>query len=508
MRAVRSRLIGAILALAAIVLALVKLTGATSGLSVTTLDVAGTPATLYRSQNGKPAPVVVIAHGFAGSRELMQPFAITLARNGYVAMTFDFLGHGKNPHPLRGSITQADGATKALVDQLDTIVAYARTAPGGDGRVALLGHSMASDIVIREAMAHPDIAATVAVSMFAPGLTATSPRDLLVIVGALEPQVLKDEGIKAVAMAAHGPVVPRTTYGSLADGTGRRVSFSAGVEHIGVLYSRDSMREALDWLNAVFDHRGSGYLEVRGSWLGLLFLGLVVLARPLLGLLPPVTARSCGAGLRWRRLVPLAIAPAILTPLILWKAPTHILPLLLGDYLAAHFLVYGLLTAAGLWLVRDRTSHTVAPLSIPRFALGFVVLAVYSIVFFGLPIDWFVASFWPIPARVPLIGAMLVGTLPYFLTDEWLTRGPAAPRGAYAFTKLCFLVSLAGAVALNLEKLFFLIIIAVVILLFFVIYGLFSAWTYRATRHPLIGGASNALAFAWAIAVTFPLLTG
>ena len=218
------RLLLAILALGAISLALVKLVGATSGLSVTTTDIAGSPATIFRPADGKPAPVIVIAHGFAGSRELMQPFAITLARNGYVAITFDFLCHGKNTHPLRGSITEANGATKALVDQLDTIVAYARTAPGGDGRVALLGHSMASDIVVREAMAHPDIAATVAVSMFAPGLTATSPRDLLVIAGALEPQVLKDQGLKAAAMAAKGPVVPRTTYGNLADGTPPRGS--------------------------------------------------------------------------------------------------------------------------------------------------------------------------------------------------------------------------------------------------------------------------------------------
>ena len=508
MRSSKYRVAVAVFALAAIVFALVKLIGATNGLSVTTLDIAGTPATIYRPQDGRPAPVVVIAHGFAGSRELMQPSAITMARNGYVAITFDFLGHGKNPHPLRGSITQANGATKALVDQLDTVVAYARSAPGGDGRVALLGHSMASDIVVREAIAHPDIAATVAVSMFAPDLTATAPRDLLVIVGALEPQILKDQGIKAVAMAAHGPVEPRTTYGSLADGTARRVSFSSDVEHIGVLYSQDSMREALDWLDAVFDHRGSGYLEVRGRWLGLLFLGLVVLARPLLGLLPPVTATPRGAGLRWGRLAPVAVAPAILTPLILWRAPTHVLPLLLGDYLAAHFLVYGMLTAAGLWLVRDRGPHPEIPISAPRFALGVAVLALYSIAVFGWPIDAFVASFRPIPARVPLIGAMLVGTLPYFLADEWLTRGADAPRGAYAFTKLCFLVSLAIAVALNLEKLFFLIIIAAVILLFFVIYGLFSAWTYRATRHPLVGGLSNALAFAWAIAVTFPLLTG
>ena len=142
MHTLRSRLFVALIALAAIAFALAKLVGATHGLSVATLDIAGTPATIYRPQDGKPAPVVVIAHGFAGSRELMQPFAVTLARNGYVAITFDFRGHGKNPHPLRGSITEANGATKALVDQLDTIVAYARTAPGGDGRVALLGHSM------------------------------------------------------------------------------------------------------------------------------------------------------------------------------------------------------------------------------------------------------------------------------------------------------------------------------------------------------------------------------
>ena len=342
--------------------------------------------------------------------------------------------------------------------------------------------------------------------MFAPGLTATSPRDLLVIVGALEPQVLKDQGLKAVAMVAHGPVAPRTTYGSFADGTARRVSFSAGVEHIGVLYSRDSMAEALAWLDAVFGHHGSGYLEVRGPWLGLLFLGLVLLARPLLGLLPAVADRRLGAGLPWRRLLPVAIAPALLTPLILWKAPTHFLPLLLGDYLAAHFLVYGALTTVGLWLARRPAQA--ATVSIPRFLLGVAAVATYSIVVFGLPIDRFVASFWPIPARVPLIAAMLAGTLPYFLADEWLTRGASAPRGAYAFTKLCFLVSLALAVALNLERLFFLIIIAIVILLFFIVYGLFSAWSYRATRHPLVGGLANALAFAWAIAVTFPLLAG
>ena len=79
-------------------------------------------------------------------------------------------------------------------------------------------------------------------------------------------------------------------------------------------------------------------------------------------------------------------------------------------------------------------------------------------------------------------------------------------RGAYAATKVCFLVSLLIAVALNPQKLFFLVIIVPAILVLFLIYGLFSGWIYRRTNHPLAGALANALVFAWFIAVTFPLV--
>jgi hypothetical protein len=114
----------------------------------------------------------------------------------------------------------------------------------------------------------------------------------------------------------------------------------------------------------------------------------------------------------------------------------------------------------------------------------------------------------PSAVRLPLIAAMLLGTLLYFLADEWLTRSPDAPRGAYAATKLAFLVSLGIAVALSFEELFFLIIIAAIILLFFIVYGLFSRWAYRATGSRLPGALANAVIFAWALAVTFPLMSG
>jgi hypothetical protein len=177
---------------------------------------------------------------------------------------------------------------------------------------------------------------------------------------------------------------------------------------------------------------------------------------------------------------------------------------LVADYLAVHFVLYGLITIGLLALTGPkRRGGSVRLGALAVAALGTIV---WTVGVLGLGLDAWVASFWPHAGRVPLIGALLVGTALYILSDEWLTRGSGAPRGAYAFTKLCMLGSLALAVSLNLEKLFFLIIILPVILLFFLLYGLFSGWVYRATGHPAVAGIANAVAFAWALGVTFPLL--
>jgi alpha-beta hydrolase superfamily lysophospholipase len=139
----------------AIGLALWHLLDATAGLHIERLEVGTTPVTVFRPASADRGPAVVIAHGFAGSQALMQPFATTLARNGYTAITFDFPGHGRNPEPLEGGVADHEAAGRALLASLDGIVAFARTSGLADGRVALLGHSMASEIVVRHAV-HQD----------------------------------------------------------------------------------------------------------------------------------------------------------------------------------------------------------------------------------------------------------------------------------------------------------------------------------------------------------------
>jgi pimeloyl-ACP methyl ester carboxylesterase len=500
----------AIVAFALIGLSLWQLQAATAGLDIRRLTLGGAPATVYAPAAGPPGPVVVIAHGFAGSQQLMQAFAVALAGRGYVAVTYDLSGHGRNPAPLSGDVTKETGATRTLVAELERVAAAAR--PLGDGRLAVLGHSMASDIVVRFAKAHPEVTATVAVSMFSREVTATEPRNLLVIVGDWE-GFLKSEALRAVGLAVPaGAAEPGRTYGDPAAGTGRRAAFAPFVEHVGVLYSPLSLREAADWLDATFARPSPpdwlpGH---RGLWFALLIAGIIALARPVAELLPVVTPDPAGAGLGWKTLGPLLAAAAVGTPLILRVLPTHVLPVLVADYIAAHFAMFGLLMAAGLALVRRRSPAKQPParLSVSALALGAALWTLYTVGAFGSALDSYAVSFVPPASRGTVIAALLVGTGLYFLSDEWLTRGPGAARFAYPVAKLAFLLSLALAVSLDFGRLFFLVIVMPVILLLFLVFGLLSRWAYRRTNHPFVPAIANAAFFATAIGVTFPMLSG
>ena len=509
----------AVLALAAIGTGWWSLTSATAGLRIETQRVGEVPVTVYRPTGDRPAPVVVIAHGFAGSQQMMQSYAVTLARNGYLAVTFDFPGHGSNPRPFVANLLDEERRVGILLGTLEQVAGFALGLPGVDGRLALLGHSMAGDIMLRYAAAHRDqVATSVLLSPYlSPNCPRTIPRNVLFIYGALEPAMLHQAGREAVAAACHeqvpgaGAVETDVTYGDLATGSARRLVLAPGVEHIGVLYGATGIGAALDWLNRALGWSGEGFRDDRGRWLGLFFLGVVALAWPLSLLLPRAATAPMGAGLPWRRLLPAALLPALVTPPVLRFVPSDWLPILLGDYLAMHFGLYGLHTMAGAWYAARRHG-----LGAPRMAQGRVLwrglvvgtLAVtaYLTVAVALPLDRYVTCFIPGVGRLCVLLAMVPGTWAYFAADGWLTQGVGAPRGAAALTKVLFLLSLLAAVLLNLSQLFFLIIIIPAILVFFLVYGLIGGWVYRRTLHPLVGALGIGFALAWAIAVTFPLV--
>ena len=506
MRRIFSLILG-VIAVLAMAVSIVQLNRAADGIVTDDIAIGTIPARVFHRQEAAAAPVIVIAHGFAGSQQLMQSFALAFARNGYIALTFDFAGHGRNPSPLTGSITEESGATETLLSDLEKVSTFARTL--GDGRLAVLGHSMASDIVVRFAQRNPDVSATLAVSMFSPVVTASSPRNLMVIVGDWE-GMLKQEALRAVSLATV-PIEAQAgiTYGDPLKGSGREAVFIPHTEHVSVLFARESMRAAVAWLDKCFDiHRATPIeLDVRGPWIALLITGAVLLGWRAARYLPEVTPEPIGAGLSWRRLWWPLLVPSLLTPLLLRVIPTHFLPVLVADYLAMHFAVYGLMTLAMLGITtRAFSKRSSKHRSLRRLLAAVALVVAYEALALFWPLDHYFTNFVPALNRIPILLAMVIGTLCYFLSDEWLTRGPGAGRAAYAASKLVFLISLGLATALDFERLFFLVIIIPVILLFFLIFGLFSSWIYKRTGDPLVAGLAHALAFAWAIGVTFPIL--
>ncbi|UFZ07056.1 alpha/beta hydrolase [Bradyrhizobium ontarionense] len=470
-----------------------QLEGARAGVTITQLETGTTPLTVYRRDGAGPSPVVVIAHGFAGSRQLMEAYALTLAHAGYLVVSFDFEGHGRNPTPMSGDVTRIDGTTRKLMAEIGRVTDTALALPGADGRVALLGHSMASDIIVRQAMVDPRIAATVAISMFSEAATASTPRNLLIITGAWETSLRRD-ALRNLRLADPA-AAEGDTVGDPAGSGGRRAVVAPGVEHVSVLYSSTALREARDWLDQVFSRSSSGPVAATGGAIVLLLAGVVVLAWPLANLLPKGDGPP--APIPLRALAIATLVPALVTPVVLRLVETRFLPVLVADYLAVHLFVYGVLSLALLRLQGVRFGR------LAWFAT--LALAAYGIFGLGGALDRYVASFMPIAARVPIIAAIAVGAVPCMLADSIANQGGRAALWRTLWIRTAFLASLGGAVALDFKRLFFLLIIIPVIVLFFIVFGLIGGCVGRRTGSPTATGVGLGLILAWSLGVSFPM---
>jgi hypothetical protein len=477
------------LALALCALAVARLEGYRSGIGRAPVLAGETPGTLYALPDSD-GPLVVIAHGFAGSRQLMEAFSLTLARAGYAALAFDFEGHGRNPAPMGGDVDAIDGTTALLVAETRRVIDAGLAETGRDGPVALIGHSMASDIVIRTALEDPRVGPVVAVSMFSGAVTPTRPEALLAVAGQWETR-LREEGLKAARLVDADAAEGRTVR---AGDVVRRAVAAPHVEHVGVLYSATTLRETLDWLDAFYGRAGTGPEIARtGGWIAALLAGIVALGWSLAGALPETgRARPVPRG---TFLAATGLA-AVATPLVATRIDIALLPVLVADYLAAHLLIYG---AIQLVILRRAGIGVGAFAAAPMVALG-----VWCLGAFGLALDRYVASFVPTGARLVVMAGVALGAVPFMLADTMLTEAGRAPLWRRMTLRAAFVASIVLAVVLDAERLMFLLIILPVIVLFFAVFGLLGRGVGLRSS-PLPVGLALGVILAWSLAATFPV---
>ena len=164
-----------------------------------------------------------------------------------------------------------------------------------------------------------------------------------------------------------------------------------------------------------------------------------------------------------------------------------------------HLLTYGLISLGLLAWTGIKIRHVAW--------LPAAALAAYGILIFGGALDRYVASFMPIAFRLPIIAAIAVGAFPFMLAESLVLNGGRASYWRVFLARGAFLASLGLAVALNIERLFFLLIIIPVIVAFFVVFGLMGGWVGRRTLSPASAGLGLGIILAWSLGVTFPIFS-
>ena len=482
-----------IVAIAAILVAIVSVTmleRQRAGLAVEQLTVDRTPVTLWRPASDGSPPLVVVAHGYGGSRQMMTPIALSLARSGFAVATFDFHGHGRHPDAMSGDVTSLEGTTAALVRQTDAVVGRLRDVVGGDGAVALLGHSMASDVVIRTAAARRDVAAVVAVSMYSEAVTPTAPEALLVVSGAFEGRLRK------VAMDAVRLVDAAAEEGETAEaGTVRRRAVAAPwVEHVGVLYSATTLTELRDWIATALGRPTDAASEPpprSGPWIAALLLACLALAWPLARLLGPAEVERRPADRTAWLVVAAPILPALGVVVVL---PPGFLGSMAFGSLTAFLLVWGGVQLLCLRRTGLRLHHA--------DPAGTALLLLWGLGIFALALDRYGAAFVPTGPRLGFMAMLLVGTLPFCFADAVLTRG--RPWSLRLTARLAVLVTLLAAM-IAVPPLGTAYTLLPVLVLYWTVYGVAGRWV-GARRSPATVGLALGVILAWSIAGSTPMV--
>lgn len=476
----------AIIAIVLIALAWQQVLAAGRGLVIRDLaGEGGTPMRYIVPEGGSDLPGVVVAHGFAGSKQLMYGFGNALARSGYAVMLFDFDGHGA----ARGRLDrEGDALQRNVAAARDALAVQPEVDPE---QIALLGHSMGSGAVMTAAIGSPEqYQATAAVSPTGADVTAGSPRNLLLMAGMLEPQFLANA--RDLLASAGGP------NDDLGGGLARALVEVPNVEHITILFSRAAHQAAVDWFNGTFerppavvgaDRRMVWFGVHLGAWL--LLLGAL---SPALGRPPTVPAPVRRRPWHWLGLPLGAVAAAA----VLFVAgqlfdASRLGGLLVGGALGLWFLALG-----AVWLLSGfRPSR-------PGFgdALWGAGLFLFLSVAFGAMAQVVWLPWLIIPERLARWPFLAAAALPWLLASALAQYG-ARPMERFGWWLLQSAVVVAGlglTIALS-PGLFFIVLLLPV---FPIILGVLAV-AGAALDRPWAVAIGSALFLGWILVAVFPL---
>lgn len=408
------------------------------------------------SANGTSAATLILFHGLAANRKIMNYLAQGFALEGLRVFVPDLPGHGRTAGPF--SAERAEQCGENLVRELRS-----RGLAPPESTI-LAGHSMGGAMAMR-------IAARVPVA----GVIAFSPAPMQAKHGATAETLLFPDApaLPANSLIMNGTLEPEELRGNAREllqpgrDVNSRYELRPGVTHGGIILSAAALQLAQSWVatalqngsRGVSAHGGNedtsiaaGSLPSRLPLLGfsLGFVGLLLIAAPFLREIATMSARGTNeiqgetqrAGgnsgvVPWRGVLEIVVVGMLAAEVLRYWTPLRLVRLFEGDYLAGYLLLVGLVLCGLHWkafinVIEFRTWAALGAL------LGGVILVLLFTAWFELSLS----EAWLNSARWQLFPLLFISLIPGLMAEEILLGPIAAERTARSNAQRLLLATL------------------------------------------------------------------
>ncbi len=247
----------------------------TYGLSTQTNDGVTISFNVFEpSSGGLNKPAIIIGHGVMVNKEMLKGYALELAAAGFVAVPFDFRGHGQST---------GEGRT-GMINDIIAIKEYLNTERSDIDMNSLgyIGYSMGG---LGQVLIEEDLAFKCFIGIgtwLYPTLRAgdsTNPLNVLMIQALFDEAVELSELKISLATRVSIPVSSvdsNKLYGSFQEGNASMIYLDDNSNHLTVAWDADFIREARDWAINSFDLDvvdENFYVNIRGLILLLQVIG-------------------------------------------------------------------------------------------------------------------------------------------------------------------------------------------------------------------------------------------
>jgi pimeloyl-ACP methyl ester carboxylesterase len=388
-----------------------------------------------------PAPAVLISHGYINTREMQSPFAIELARRGFVVLAMDMEGHGYSSGAVRFPGSDLGGPAA---------LRYLQGLPYVDkANIGLEGHSMGGIPISSAAASQPDGYKAIVFEGSTPAfLGAKAPpafHNLAIVFGQYDEFAPLMWGVPKGSMVAGSkklakvfgepsPILVGKIYGDVAAGTAK-VLENPPVTHPWEHFSRAGVGGAVDWFEKTLKGEANPLAPEDQIWLwkdigtAVAFGGLICLLlgafEVLLGVpvFAPLAhpAEPVGQHRAWRWwlafLLTTAIPALTFYPFMKWGAvfiPMQLFPQSIQNQLLVWALLNGLITLVLSFVLRGGkpvfTHDWVrsAGIAAATIAVGYLSLVIVDAT---LKTDY---RFWVLGLK-PLDARHALMAIPYFV---------------------------------------------------------------------------------------------